>query len=126
MIQDRENVSQILVLTQKSHSGLPEWWFHLVYGCSSSPVGSGLAFATVSSPGSSQDAGQGPRNWLVGFYGDPSGVSLLAETLPHVPGMACVLPPLAASLFCVCLLGEHELSAGPWEGRTPGFPQAGC
>lgn len=55
--------------------------------------------------------------WLTGVRG------------PHTPllqPMACVLPPLAASPFCVCLLWEHELSAGPWEGGTPGFPQAGC
>lgn len=58
--------------------------------------------------------------WLMGVRG------------PHTPllqRMACVLPlapPWAASPFCVCLLGEHELSVGPWEGGTPGFPQAGC
>lgn len=27
--------------------------------------------------------------------------------------------------FSMCLLGEHELGVGAWEGGMPGFPQAG-
>lgn len=57
------------------------------------------------------------------------GLAHGSEGSPHPSSPAYGLSswlPWAASPFCVCLLGEHRLSVGPWEGRTPGFPQAGC
>lgn len=56
-------------------------------------------------------------------------VTTLAHRMKGSPGpttltLGHVFSP-SSWLFSMRLLGKRELGVGAWEGRTPGFPQAG-